>query len=233
MHRHAHLCEHAESKHSTVMSSVTPQQSDGDHLQPHEVMSAHDHIIGRLAYLPDGRRVVTVVPELWGYGIWRFGDLGARMDVDGAREGAFGLAVTQDGTKIIISDDDGNITVWSVETTKLSKNGLTQRAGQKLSSRGWSTHCGWCLGGVHLHHGRATGQPFPRGPIRPQRGVPTERKSHAALMTTSACMTSALAHSSSERCVLWSRDRSKPFSGSGFIIGTPIQENKSDMVEFR
>ena len=75
-----------------------------------------------------------------------FGDLGARMDVDGAREGVFGLAVTRDGTKIIISDDDGNITVWSVETTKLSKNGLTQRAGQRLSSRGWSTHCGWCLG---------------------------------------------------------------------------------------
>ena len=124
-----------------------------------------------------------------------FGDLEARVDVDGAREGVFGLAVTRDGTKIIISDDNGNITVWSVETTKLSKNGLTQRAGQRLSSHGWSTHCGWCLGGVHLHHGRATGQPFPRGPIRPQSGVLTERNSHAALMTASTCMTSALAHS--------------------------------------
>ena len=49
----AYLCKHAESKHSTVMSSVTPQQSDGNPPQPHPIVSTHGGV-NRLAFLPDG-----------------------------------------------------------------------------------------------------------------------------------------------------------------------------------
>ena len=101
------------------MSSVTPQQSDSNH-QPYLVISAHDDIIWRLAYLPNGRRVVTGSGDRT-VKVWDL-ENGEQEGTSMEHErGIFGLAVTRDGTKIISSDYDGKIKVWNVETHKLVK----------------------------------------------------------------------------------------------------------------
>jgi WD40 repeat protein len=102
------------------MSNVTAQQSDGNHPQPHLVISAHDTGIWRLTYLPDGRRVVTGAGdgtvEVWN--LENGEQEGTSMEHE---SGIYGLAVTRDGTKIISSDEDGKIKVWDVESHELVK----------------------------------------------------------------------------------------------------------------
>ena len=100
------------------MSSITPQRSDKDGPQPHLVISAHDGVIWRLVYLPDGRRAVTGSKD----GTAKVWDLesgeqqGTIMD---HKNEITGLTVTRDGTKVISSDDDGGIKVWDVESHEL------------------------------------------------------------------------------------------------------------------
>ena len=101
------------------MSSVTPHRSDNDGPQPRLVIElAHDAFILMLAYLQDGRRVVSGN----GDGTVRVWNL-----EDGKQEGTSmkharytcDLAVTWVGTKIICSDDDGSIKVWDVESHEI------------------------------------------------------------------------------------------------------------------
>ncbi|KAG6382182.1 quinon protein alcohol dehydrogenase-like superfamily [Boletus reticuloceps] len=86
---------------------------------PLQVIPAHDDdTFVRLAYLPDGRRVVTG-SEDGTVKVWNLengGQEGTSMEHE--RGCMNGLAVTRDGTKIISSDEEG-IKVWDVESHKL------------------------------------------------------------------------------------------------------------------
>ena len=103
------------------MSSVTPpQRSDNNEPQPWLVISAHDTGIWKLAYLPDGRRVVTGsdggTVKVWNL---ESGEQeGTSME---HKKGILDLAVTRDGKNIVSSDVDGKIKVWDVESHELVK----------------------------------------------------------------------------------------------------------------
>ena len=100
------------------MSSVAPpQQAENDEPQPH---LAPNVAISRLAYLPDGQRVVTGL---------RDGTVKVWNAESGEQEGTsmkhgtgiIGLAVTRDGTKIISSDLDGKVKAWDVDSHEMVK----------------------------------------------------------------------------------------------------------------
>ena len=121
-----HLCKHADSVppqlatncQSTIMSSVTPQHSDGNHPQLRLVDSAHDDIIWRLAYLPDGRRVVTGSSD-GTVKVWNL-DNGEEEGTSIEHESQIcGLAVTRDGKNIVSVGGDGKIKVWDVKSHEL------------------------------------------------------------------------------------------------------------------
>ena len=117
-----HLYEDADSipgLHPTdiMMSSVTPQRFDNDGPQPYMVILGQDGYVLWLAYLPDGRRVVTgshKTVRVWNLESGK--QEGAPMEHE---NGMSDLAVTRDGTKIVSSDNDGRIGVWDVGSHKL------------------------------------------------------------------------------------------------------------------
>ncbi|KAF8553717.1 WD40 repeat-like protein [Imleria badia] len=100
------------------MSSVIPQRSDNAGPRPQLVISVDDGIAETLAYLPDGRRVVTGSDD-GTVKVWNL----ERGDQEGTsmkcKRDVFGLAVTRDGTRIISGDEDGSIKVWDVEFHEL------------------------------------------------------------------------------------------------------------------
>ena len=102
------------------MSSVIPQRSDNEGPQPHMVISAHEESIPALAYLPDGRCIVTGsydgTVKVWNMDNGEQELEGAAM---GHRSNVSSLAVTRDGTKIVSGDDNGMLNPMC-----LSKNGL-------------------------------------------------------------------------------------------------------------
>ena len=86
--------------------------------RPRLVIWAHDTDICDLAYLPDGRRIVTAsddgTVEVWNL------ESGEQEGTSMEHEHAMvNVTVTRDGTKIICSDYDGNIKVWDVESHEL------------------------------------------------------------------------------------------------------------------
>ncbi|KAF8553719.1 WD40 repeat-like protein [Imleria badia] len=98
------------------MSSVTRQRSDTNGPRPQLVMSGDDGAILALAYLPDGRRVVTTS---------RAGTVKVWNVENGEQQGTsmehksyevYSLAVTRDGTKIISGSLCGWIKVWDAES---------------------------------------------------------------------------------------------------------------------
>ena len=99
--------------------SSSPQHSDGSHPQPHRVVSAHDGIIWRLGYFPDGRRVVTSSKD-GTVKVWNLED-GEQEGTSMEHKSEIRSAVTRDGTKIISSDQDGEIRVWDVKSHELVK----------------------------------------------------------------------------------------------------------------
>ncbi|KAH0828968.1 WD40-repeat-containing domain protein [Lanmaoa asiatica] len=108
------------------MSSVTPQQSDYSRPQPHLIISAHgstEESVDKLAYLPDGRRVVTGSSD-GTVRVWNVDNReqeGTSMEHD-SEDAICSLAVCRDGTKIISSTDGGgSIKVWDVESRALVK----------------------------------------------------------------------------------------------------------------
>ena len=102
------------------MSSIAPpQRTDSDGPQPHLVILAHDVGIWRLAYLPDGRRVVTGskgTVKVWNL---ESGEQEGTSMWPVHERGICGLAVTGDGTNIASSDFGGTVKVWDVESHEL------------------------------------------------------------------------------------------------------------------
>ena len=103
------------------MSSVTPHRSDNDGPQPRLIIElAHDVDIPGLAYLPDGRRIVSG-DEDGTVRVWNLEDgkqEGTSMEHE---SGIHDISVTRAGTKIICSDEDGEIIVWDVESHEIVK----------------------------------------------------------------------------------------------------------------
>ena len=99
------------------MSSVTPQQSDGNQPQPHLVISAHNGINRRAAYLSDGRVVASSdsrTAKVWNV------ENGEQEGTSMEHEGKLcSLAVVWDGTKLVTGGVTGNITVWNVESQEI------------------------------------------------------------------------------------------------------------------
>ena len=101
------------------MSSVTPlEPNDGP--QPQLVISAHEDFICALAYLPDGRRVVTG-SEDGTVRVWNLEDGMQEGTSMQHRDKVFHLAVTRDGEQVISGDVEGNIKVRDVESHQLVK----------------------------------------------------------------------------------------------------------------
>ncbi|KAF8125969.1 WD40-repeat-containing domain protein [Boletus edulis] len=101
------------------MSSPVPQGSVNDGRRPLLVIPADDDDgFWKLAYLPDGRRVVTGsdggTVKVWN--LENSGQEGTSME---HHSELFGLAVTRDGTKIISCGEEGRVKVWDVESHKL------------------------------------------------------------------------------------------------------------------
>ena len=108
------------------MSSVIPHQSGNEDPRPQLVISGHDGTIRALAYLLNGRRVVTSSYD-GTVKIWNL--------ENGEQEGTsmehgcevVSLAVTHDGTKIVSSDLDGSVKVWDVESHGLVREWIHKR----------------------------------------------------------------------------------------------------------
>ncbi|KAF8419800.1 quinon protein alcohol dehydrogenase-like superfamily [Boletus edulis BED1] len=101
-----------------MSSAILPHGSVNDGPRPLLVIPVHDddHFM-KLAYLPDGRRVVA--GALAGtVKVWNV-ENGEQEGTSMESSGMMGLAVTRDGTKFISSDMEGSIKVWDVESHKL------------------------------------------------------------------------------------------------------------------
>ena len=102
------------------MASVIPHQSDNDRPQPRLVIPTHGSGIWRLAYLPDGRHVVTG-SDHGSVKVWNLEEgeqEGTSMEHE---NGMCDVAVTRDGTKIVSGDEDGKIKLWDVKSHELIK----------------------------------------------------------------------------------------------------------------
>ena len=102
------------------MSSVTPHRSDNDGPLPRLVIEpAHGASIWMLAYLPDGRRVVS--GDKGTVRVWNLED--GKQEGTSMKHATYirGLAVTRDGTNIICSDHGGLIKVWDVKSHEIVK----------------------------------------------------------------------------------------------------------------
>ncbi|KAF8557918.1 WD40 repeat-like protein [Imleria badia] len=99
------------------MSSVTTSETDRP--EPHQVISVPDGYIRKLAYHPDGRRVVFCSDD----GPIRVWNLEKREQEGTSMEhedlSADRVAVTWDGTRIISGDENGKIRVWDVGSQEI------------------------------------------------------------------------------------------------------------------
>ena len=115
-----------------MLSVTQPRRSDNNGPQPHLVISAHDGIIWRLAYLPDGQRVVTGSKD-GTVKVWNL-DSGEQYVTSMEHESEIkSFAVTRDGTKIISADEDGNIKVWNVKSHELVKEWIHPESSPEIS----------------------------------------------------------------------------------------------------
>ena len=204
------------------MSSVTPHRSDNDGPQPHLVIeSADDDGILMLAYLPDGRRVVSGAYD---------GTVRVLNLEDGKQEGTSmkhasyisDLAVTRDGTKIICSDGDGETKVWDVKSHGIVKQWTHPEGGpiaispdDRLLAVGGKTVAVYTMEGRQVNHSikvdgyvdslcfSPNGKKLACGTIDDIRVYDVDS---GTLLSESQ---QKWAH-----CVLWSRDGSRLFSGS-------------------
>ena len=204
------------------MSSVTPDRSDNDGPQPYLVFSTLHARISKLAYLPDGRRVVSG-DEYGTVRVWNLED-GKQEGTSMAHESDIcGISVTRDGTKIISSYRGGEIKVWNVESHEIVEEWTHPEGWPKivispddrLIAAGGETVVFYTMAGIQVNHFIKVGSY-----VWPLCFSPNGKKL--------ACGTSddirvydvdsgtLLSESQQKRvyCVLWSHDGSRLFSGS-------------------
>ncbi|KAG6382173.1 quinon protein alcohol dehydrogenase-like superfamily [Boletus reticuloceps] len=209
------------------MLSPVPQGSVNDGPRPLLVIPVHDDdLFLRLAYLPDGRRVVT-------------GSLGGTVKVwnleNGGQEGTSmehesgpitSLAVTRDGTKIISGDEEGRIKVWDVESHKLIREWPCSRRSTKIaiSPDDRFVAVGYRTVKIYSMEGEQVNQSIDVGDVWCMSFSPNGDKLacgsigsniHVYDVKTGALILGPQeGHSHDIHCVLWSRDGSRLFSPS-------------------
>jgi WD40 repeat protein len=208
------------------MSSVTPQQSDSNHPQPRLVISSHDTCICRLAYLPDGRRVVTG-SDNGTVKVWNLENGEQEGTSMGHAKDIYGFAVTRDGTKIVCGDNDGSITVWNVKSHKIVKkwthpDGLPEIAispDDRLVAVGDEILAFYTMKGRQVNHSIEVGNSLHSMSFSPDGkklacGMGDGRICVYSVDSGTLALGPLWGHQDSVRCVLWSRDGSRLFSSS-------------------
>ena len=209
------------------MSSIaSPQRPDNDGPWPHLVISVHDTNIWDLAYLPDGRRIVTGSSD---------GTVQVRNLESGEQEGTsmrheggmVDVAVTRDGTKIISSDWTGSIKVWHVESHELVKE-WTHPGGcpkiaispdDRLIAAGLRSVAIYTMEGrqvndfIEVDHGWGFMCFSPDGT---KLACGTKDDIHVYDVDTGALILEC--HHDLVNCVLWSRDGTRLFSSDDTMI---------------
>ena len=113
------------------MSSVTPQLFNDDGPQPHLVI-ATEYVLNALAYLPDGRRIVTGFED-GTVTVWNVEDGKQEGSSMQHENGVNGLVATRDGKKIISCEGEGGIKVWDVESHQLVKEWTHPEEGPSIA----------------------------------------------------------------------------------------------------
>ena len=208
------------------MSSLTPQPSGSNHPQPRLVISTHDTHIWKLAYLPDGRRVVAG-SDKGTVTVWNL--------ESGEQEGTSmkhkrkisGFAVALDGTNIVGGDNDGNITVWNAKSHKIVKQ-WTHPDGRpeiaispdgRLIAVGDETVVFYTMEGSQVNHSIEVGVSLFSMSFSPDGkklacGIQDGRIWVYNVDSGTLVLGPLWGHRDCVRCVLWSRDGSRLFSGS-------------------
>ncbi|KAF8553423.1 WD40 repeat-like protein [Imleria badia] len=207
-----------------MSSGVIQQRSDNAGFRPQLVISAHDKSITTLAYLPDGRRVVTGS----GDGTVRVCPLenGKQVAAEKQEHRVGSLAVTRDGTKIVSSNDDGNIKVWDLESQKLVKEWTHPEIwpeiaispdDQFIASGCWTVAI-YTMEGRQVNHSIAVGDvvwSMAFSPDGKKLACTTHDDIRVYDVHSGKIILGPLqGHEDHVRCVLWSRDGSKLFSSS-------------------
>ncbi|KAF8553711.1 WD40 repeat-like protein [Imleria badia] len=207
------------------MSSTIPQQSDNDGPRPHLVISGHDDQILALTYLPDGQWVVTGsfdgTVKVWNVGNGE--QEGTSMEHEDEVQS---LVVTRDGTKIISSDTGGRIKVWDVESHELLREWTRKRGSSTIAvlpddqlivvgsgDVGIYTMKGKLVNDIEVNEGVLSVSFSPDGK---KLACGTWDDIYVYDVDTGALVLGPLeGHEDWVNSVLWSRDGSRLFSGSG------------------
>ena len=213
---------------TTIMPSVTPQRSDNDGPRPHLAISEDDTGIWKLAYLPDGRRVVSGANngtvKVWNLENGR--QEGTSMEHE---SGICGLAVTRDGAKIISSDEDGKIKVWNVESHEIVKEWTHPGARRscpkiaispddRLIAAGDETMAFYTMEGRQVNHSIQDGsyvRAMSFSPDGKKLACATDDDIRVYDVASSTLVLGPIeGHENYLSCVLWSCDGSRLFSAS-------------------
>lgn len=207
-----------------MSSGLIPRRFDNVEPRPQLVIPAHDKYISTLAYLPDGRRVVTGS----GDGTMRVCHLeNAKQVVAEKHENRVGsLVVTRDGTKIITSNNDGNIKVWDLESHKLVKEWSHPEIWPEIAispdDQLIATGC-WTVA-IYTVQGRQVNHSIPVGDVIWSMAFSPDAEKIACttredirvydVRSGKLILGPLLGHEDYVRCVLWSLDGASLFSAS-------------------
>ncbi|KAG6382170.1 WD40-repeat-containing domain protein [Boletus reticuloceps] len=213
------------------MSSPVPQGSADDGPRPLLVIPAHDNDrFWRLAYLQDGRRIVTVA-DGGTVKVWNL-ENGGQEGKSMKHESRFmtDLAVTWDGTKIISSDRSGKVKVWDVESHEFVQvwtcTGIPKIAispdDQFVAIGGWTVVKIYSMEGGRVNRSMDVRDldKFMKcmsfSPNGDKLACGIDCDIHVYDVKTGALILGPLkGHNRDTTCVLWSRDGNRLFSASG------------------